>query len=245
MVLAAMTEQRTGLADTGPWQDQAARLVANLGFQLVEADGGPTNGGHLVVAIRPAPTLQHFDPEVVTYWVTEQGRGRPAQIDREIRMPLESAFAWGRIVVADRLGVTNQFLSFGGMLRAQVMADATLVADFSSSAPLLRWSGHSQGIDPLTSEVGAFFARIKVPIDFAPGVEELISRAAPKTLYCAFVQDVRERLAHARTLREANRWLNEWAPRESQRLEFAAADHWKAALELRRQLGLIEAVARE
>jgi hypothetical protein len=105
-------------------------------------------------------------------------------------------YAWGRISLTDRLGVKNEFLSFGGTLRAQ-MTEATVLVDFSSHAPILRWSGHSQSTDPLAAEVGGFFARIKVPIDFVPGAEALVSKAAPRTLYCAFIQYVRERLAQA------------------------------------------------
>lgn len=238
------TEQRQNLTDIS-WTGAASKLLANLGFDLVIAEGGSGNGGHLLIAIRPTPTLQHFDPEEVTYWVTEAGRGRAAKLDREMHTPVDMPFAWGKIGLADRLGITNQFLSFGGQLRVEMTPEAILLADFSSSAPILRWSGHSQGLDPLTDEVGAFFGRIKVPIDFAPGAEDLVSRAAPRTLYCSFIQEVRERLAHARMLRESNRWLADWSSRESQRMETTAIEHWKAAQELRRQLGLIEAVARE
>ena len=58
--------------------------------------------------------------------------------------------------------------------------------------------GHSQATDPLASEVGAFFARIKVPIDFVPGAEGMVAKATTRTLYCAFIQNVRERLGEAR-----------------------------------------------
>ena len=53
----------------------------------------------------------------------------------------------------------------------------------------------ARSTDPLAAEVGAFFARLKVPIDFVPGAEALIAKAAPAALYCAFIQFVRERLA--------------------------------------------------
>ena len=166
-------------------------------------------------------------------------------LDRESRYPLISDYAWGRITITDRLNVKNEFLSFGGAVRAQMTADATVLVDFSSHVPILRWSGHSQISDPLAAEVGAFFARIKVPIDFVPGAEPLVSGAVPRTLYCAFIQYVRERLAQAQALREANRWLTDWSSRESQRMESTFNDSWKAGIELRRQLGAIEAIARE
>ena len=87
--------------------------------------------------------------------------------------------------------------------------DTTVLVDFSSHAPILRWSGHSQATDPLAAEVGAFFARIKVPIDFVPGAEALVSKATPRTLYCAFIQYVRERLRDAHSCeRRTDGWLS-------------------------------------
>ncbi len=221
-------------------------MLANLGFELVEPDRSRDDEtSHLLAALRPKPTLHHFDPESIDYWVTEGPRGRAAHLDRETRFPVVSDYAWGRITLTDRLTVKNEFLSFGGTMRAQMTDDTTVLVDFSTHAPILRWSGHSQTTDPLAAEVGAFFARVKVPIDFVPGAEALVSKATPRTLYCAFIQYVRERLREAHTLRDANRWLAEWSSHESGRMEATASDHWHAAEELRRQLGAIETVARE
>ena len=239
-------DQRPDLPQDSRWLEQAGRVLAGLGFDLVEADRTQADdSSHLLVALRPQPTLQHFDPDSIAYWCTDGARGRPACLDRETRLPVTADYAWGRIVLVDRLGVKNEFLSFGGTLRAQSTNEATVITDFSSHAPILRWSGHSQAGDPLAAEVGAFFARIKVPIDFVPGTEALVAQAAPRTLYCAFIQHVRERLAQAQTLRDANRWLVEWSSRESQRMETTAGEHWRAAVDLRRQLGAIETIARE
>jgi hypothetical protein len=240
------TDPRSALTDGARWVDQASRILASLGFELIEPDRTSVDDtSHLLAALRPAPTLAHFDPETIDYWVCEAGHGKAARLDRETRFPIETEFAWGRIDITDRMGVSNQFLSFGGALRAQMTADATVIVDFSSHAPILRWSGHSQSADPLTAEAGAFFARMKVPIDFAPGAEALVAKAAPRTLYCAFIQYARERLAQTHVLRDANRWLADWSGRETARMEATAPEHWKAAVELRRELGLIEAVARE
>ena len=240
------TEPRSPLADDSGWLEGAGRVLANLGFELIEPDRTQAEEtSHLLVALRPQPTLQHFDPDQIDFWTTDGSRGKAVNLDRESRYPLISDYAWGRITITDRLNVKNEFLSFGGAVRAQMTADATVLVDFSSHVPILRWSGHSQISDPLAAEVGAFFARIKVPIDFVPGAEPLVSGAVPRTLYCAFIQYVRERLAQAQALREANRWLTDWSSRESQRMESTFNDSWKAGIELRRQLGAIEAIARE
>lgn len=239
-------DPRSPLPDESRWPEEVGRILADLGFELREADhSGSDETSHLFVALRPEPTLQHFDPETIDYWVVDGGRGRPAQLDRGGRLPVITDYSWGRIKLTDRLGVENEFLSFGGALRAQMTADATVLIDFRSQAPILRWSGHSQASDPLAADVGAFFARLMVPIDFAPGAEALISKAAPLTLYCAYIQFVRERLTRARGLREANTWLSEWSSRESQRVQAGANDDWKAAAELRQQLGAMEATARK
>jgi hypothetical protein len=239
------THPRSSPPDGGRWAEEAGRVLADLGFELAEAehdDGSETS--HLFVALRPKPTLQHFDPEKIDYWVVEGGRGRAAQLDCGGRLPVATEYAWGRIKLTDRLGVENEFLSFGGTLRAEMAADSTVLIDFGSEAPILRWSGHSQVSDPLAADIGAFFARLMVPIDFAPGAEALISGAAPLTLYCAYVQYVRERLTRSPSLRDANTWLWDWSSRESQRMQADAIDDWQAASQLRQQLDAMEANAR-
>jgi len=246
MVTLMTTERQSLKPDDGRWLEQVGRILATLGFALIEPDRTHRDeDSHVVVALRAQPTLQHFDPETIDYWITEGARGRAAKMDREARLPVVSDFSWGRITLTDRLGVENVFLSFGGTMRAQAAGDTSVLVDFSSDAPILRWAGHSQSSDPLAAEVGSFFARIMVPIDFVPGTEAMIAKAAPRTLYCAFIQFVRERLKAAHTLSEASRSLADWATRETQRMEAAANDHWKAALELRRQLGAVEAIGRE
>jgi hypothetical protein len=241
------TEQKSPSPDDGRWLEQVGQILANLGFGHVEPDR--TRGeeaSHLLVALRAQPSLQHFDPDSIDYWITDGARGRKASLDRETPLPVVSDFAWGRIALVDRLGVENEFLSFGGTMRAQVAADKTTVlVDFSSNGPILRASGHSQSADPLAAEAGSFFARIKVPIDFVPGAEALVASAVPRTLYCSFVQYVRERLSQAHSFREANRWLADWTIKEGQRLEASAPEYWNAATELRQHLGAIEAIARE
>jgi hypothetical protein len=247
MVLIAMTtDPQSTSPNDSRWLEGVGRALVNLGFELVEPDRTAADEtSHLLVALWPKPTLAHFDPETIEYWTSDGVHGHAAQLDREAHYPVTSDYAWGRVSITDRLDVKNEFLSFGGVVRGQMTSDATVLLDFSSHAPIMRWSGHSQAADPLAAEVGGFFARIKVPIDFVPGAEALVSKASPQVLYCAFIQSVRERLTQAHALRDANRWLAEWSSRESQRMESVAGDQWREGTELRRQLAAIEAIARE
>ena len=64
----------------------------------------------LLVALRPAPTLQHYDPEAIDYWISQAGRGERRTLTRETPMPRSEDFSWGLIRLVDRLRVTNEYL---------------------------------------------------------------------------------------------------------------------------------------
>lgn len=227
----------------GPeWPGVAGRILTDLGFEIVTGEDERTpTASSLIVALRDKPTLRHFDPEEASYWMTQAGRGRPARLDRTIKaLPHEERFAWGRISVADRLGKANQFLAFGGTLRAAALDASTLIVQFSSPAPIQRLAGHSQGTDTLSEPIGAFFGRMMIPIDFDPAAEPRIARAAPLELYCAFVIDAGARLARSPELRRAEPALASRVASEARRLEAQEADAWRGGRSLVDDLRLSE-----
>ena len=83
----------------------------------------------------------------------------------------------------------NQFLGFGGTLLvdARDERDTSTYAAFISRAPDRPLGGHSQGVDPLVDEIGSFFARLMVPIDYQPEAEARIAAADPEALYAMFL----------------------------------------------------------
>jgi hypothetical protein len=188
------------LDDPERWPGGAAALLADLGFRLV-SDARSGADSHLLVAIRDRPTLAHFDPEDVAYFAMTGSRGALVRLDRRaIDEPGETFQAralWGHVHVIDRVPVENRFLTFGGTLRGAVIDEELAVLDLRSPAPIVRWGGHSQGVDPLTDAIGAFFGRLIVPIDFEPGAEARIDRLSPGALYCAFLRDWLSRLERA------------------------------------------------
>lgn len=203
------------------WASDTAAELATLGFVLRDGSHpGQVPGPRLLVAFRPAPTLRHFDPEEATYWVAPTGHGERATLRRTDRLPGDgdAPFSWGRITVADRIPVTNQFLSFGGRLLTAVQDDGTLLAAFVSRAPIVRWAGHSQGTDPVTDDVGAFLARLRVPISFDPDVERRVAATSPEVLYGAFVAYTARRMAAAARLRSLQPGFASWIDRERARL---------------------------
>lgn len=219
--------------------EEAARHVERLGFVDVNGTAPQAPGGaNLVVAIRERPTLEHFDPERIEYWVDAGGRGQMAEITGKTALPLERPFEWGTIRVVDRLEVFNSFLTFGGRLRAVALDPTTTLVVFSSHAPILRSTGHSQQVDLSTGEVGAFFARMRVPVDFTPGAEQRVAGASSMTVYGAFHASVEARFGASEDLRAAHPGFWAWCGRERHRLAAQFAADWEAGHALAHQLGL-------
>ena len=226
------------LAWGGSWVNDAARELDHLGFVLRDgSEPGTVPGPRLLVAIRDQPTLEHFDPEEASFWVTHGGRGRIATVPGEIDAPGTLAFAWGRIHVTDRVPVSNHFLAFGGTLLVDRADEHTLMLAFVSRAPILRCAGHSQGVDPFADEIGSFFARLKVPVDFQEGAEERIAGTSPEGLYAAFLQHAETRIHGARRLAEADPGLARVVAHEVHRLPGDSPAAWHEGEEL---LGWLE-----
>jgi hypothetical protein len=218
---------------------EAARYVERLGFHDVNGTAPQAPGGaNLVVALRERPTLEHFDPERVEFWVDASGKGQPAEINRKTTVPVERPFEWGTIRVVDRLEVFNSFLTFGGVLRTTALDPTTTLVVFSSHAPILRSTGHSQQVDLSTGEVGAFFARMRVPIDFTSGAEQRVSGASVMTVYGAFHASVETRLRASEDLRLEHPGFTAWCGRERRRLARLFPADWEAGRALARELGL-------
>ena len=60
----------------GDWFAETQRELAHLGFVLRDGSvAGATPGPRLLVALRDRPTMEHFDPELVTYWEARDGKG--------------------------------------------------------------------------------------------------------------------------------------------------------------------------
>lgn len=178
----------------------AAGLLADLGFRLVAPEGSGRPSWHLLVALRDRPTMRHFDPEQIQYYGPADN-GALVAVDRCTPGPVGSIVArralWGHVHVVDRVPVENRFLTFGGDLRMAAVSPQLTVVDLRSPAPIVRWGGHSQGTDELTTAIGAFFGRVIVPVNYVPGAEARVDAAEPDVLYRAFLADALRRAATA------------------------------------------------
>ncbi len=210
----------------------ASDLLADWGF-LADPDLPDHLGpAHLLVAIRAKPTLRHYDPELVEYWITgDKGQGVHETITYASRLPRETEFSWGRISVIDRKGVTNRYLSFGGTLRAERI-DGEVICVFESPAPLLRRGGHSQGWDAGAHSVGGFFGRFRAAAGYQHEFEELAAATDPVTRYAAFVNEFVVRYRSSEYLRDHYPKLWMIMITEEKRLKKDHAAEWAGGAEL-------------
>jgi hypothetical protein len=228
----SMTALPSGLLQLDPVS--AVTMLTDLGF-LARPDLPDRPGpAYLLVALRDAPTLRHYDPEAVEYWISEGGRGVRQTLTRETRLPIDSEFSWGLIRIVDRLHVTNEYLTFGGRLTADAI-DGVVIAVFTSPAPLLRRGGHSQGWDRGADNLGAYFARLMVPVDYAPGFERRVARADPISRYAAFLADAMARYRASSVLRAEQPELWSLLQAAERRLRTEHPVEWAAGEGLRRQ----------
>lgn len=212
--------------EAAPDLRRAARRLAPWGF-LADPDlpdhPGPAS---LVVALRDRPTLRHYDPEVVEFWVTRDGHGAHQTITRATPMPFRSAVSWGEIRILDRLAESNGYLGFGGRCDADVIYDEVIV-DLTSSAPIFRRGGHSQGWDQGADAVGAFFGRLLVTVDYVPGFERRLARATPLARYTAFIQDASRRDRNMPITALELRPFAATVRTEATRLQSEHSDEWR------------------
>jgi hypothetical protein len=210
----------------------ASQLLADWGF-LADPDLPDRPGpAFLLVAIRAKPTLKHYDPELVEYWVTgKRGFGVRDTLTYASRLPRETTYSWGRITVTDRKGVANSYLSFGGTLRAERI-DGEVICVFESPAPLLRRGGHSQGWDTGAHSVGGFFGRFRAAAGYQHEFETLAADTDPVTRYAAFVKELVMRYRSSEYLRDHYPGLWTVMLAEEKRLQRDHAREWAEGAEL-------------
>jgi hypothetical protein len=202
----------------------AARLLGDWGF-LAHPDLPDLAGdAYLLVALRDEPTLRHFDPERVGLWVSRGSRGARLEITRSTHR-LDSEFSWGTIEIADRLGISNEYVSFGGHLTVNEVDGMTVVV-FVSSAPILRRGGHSQGWDEAAVDLAAFFGRVMIAVDYVTGFEARMTEARPLARYAAFIADSVARHRSSAALRNAHPGLWTLMRSEEDRLRRDHPGEW-------------------
>ena len=208
----------------------AARLLDGWGFVIHPDLPDLAGDAYLLVALRPAPELDHFDPERIELWVSRGRHGQRLELTRS-DCPYDGEFSWGTIAIVDRLGEVNEYVSTGGRLTVRDV-DGTTVAIFVSTAPILRRGGHSQGWDAAAADLAAWFARLMIAIDYTPGFEARMTAAPPLARYAAFVADEMRRHRPSAALRDGHGGLWPLLCSEQARLRRDHPSEWADGLVL-------------
>lgn len=186
-IIPTSTIERPLVADRGPLTPvDAASVMGDLGFLVVPGNPGRDSLAYLLVAIRKRPTLAHYDPESVLYWTHQGLHDGPAAFDRSVSLPIDVPFSWGTLRVTDRLGVANEYLAFGGRLTA-ALVDGARIAVFATPAPMIRRGGHSQGWDPGSAHLAAYFGRLRACLGRDPELDARVTAMSPSARYCAYL----------------------------------------------------------
>lgn len=206
-------------------------LLEELGFLLVP--GAPLGRGraYLIVGFRAVPTLDHFDPERIDYWTNVDGHGMAATVDWPTHVAEIQDFSWGLIRIVDRLGVSNEFVSFGGRVETNRVGDVKVVV-FSSEAPIIARGGHSQEWEVGSMEIVGYLARLRAAADPRGPLERRLAELSPVTRYAAFVWDgiITATAAEQRAgWKRADRLV---LLRERRRLQQESPADWAAGVEL-------------
>lgn len=210
-------------------------LLDELGFLLVPGPPLARGTAYLFVALRRAPTLLHFDPERIDYWVSGAEHGLAASIERATKEPAVGEHSWGTIHLVDRLSVSNDFVTFGGQLHVARMAELKICV-FSSDAPIVARGGHSQRWEAGSQEMAGFLARLRAAADPRGSVERQLAQMSPVARYAAFVADD---LARLRATEERFGWSRAYRAtleHERRRLQADAPADWEVGVEFARTL---------
>ena len=221
--------------------DAALAAIGDRGIRLLEADPSTGRRNLLLVALRREHHDRQFEPDWLLYWVAASGRGVRRRLDRGSLEIAGAPFAWGTIRVFDRLSAFNTYVTFGGAVTVGHAGDGTLVAQFISAAPILRWTGHDGPPDVRAAEAECFFARIMVPIDFTSGAEALVAATSPLAVYAAMLTDLEPRLAAERAMDAPDARLAATVRHEATRVRTVDAAAWQEGRALLVRLGLTSA----
>jgi hypothetical protein len=179
---------------------EPAELVINaeeLGYSFLPT-AEPQDIGHaqLNVVIRPAPTEQHFDPEVAICTVAVTSGGiMPLRVHQPWILDTLYRVCAGHIVLEDRKGKQVTAFTFGGELHVDSDVHRT-VCRFTSPAPILEHSRQRDTLEVLLGEeVEILFAERRAAArNQADGFDLRLAAADPLQLYLACLSALRDKI---------------------------------------------------
>jgi hypothetical protein len=167
-----------------------------LGYSFLPAEAHEIGHAQLTVVIRPAPTEQHFDPEVAVCTVAAIGGGVSAlRVHHPWVLDTPYRVCAGHIYLEDRKGKQVTAFTFGGTLHIDSDVHRT-VFHFTSPAPILEHSRQRDTLEVLLGEeVEILFAERRAAArNQADGFDRRLAAADPLQLYLACLAALRTKI---------------------------------------------------
>ena len=163
------------------------------GYQVSRVAASPPRY-QLAVALRPAPTRQHYDPEELHAPVaSDKATVDTLSVHHPFACPGEYRVVLGRIRLRDRKDKAVSFFSFGGELNIQTSATRTYCA-LVSPAPIIELHASGSFMETLAFRVEALLARRRAAAGHCRGAfEERLVRLDPLMLYIACLVELERR----------------------------------------------------
>ena len=184
------------------------QAMAHWGFAVFDPVHPRSPGfRRLVIAMRPTPTYEHFDPEQLTLQIW--GRQQVAEVNhwgRHVTLDGERRVVPGQVVISDRVRKQSVFYTFGATVQvAQVEGHGAACTYFviDSAAPIL---GEGNGFklsaeDQLVEDAGALFARLraKAHVEHRDFERQLVA-LSPIQVYAGCIESLWDMYHHASRL---------------------------------------------
>ncbi len=170
-----------------------AEAVKNWGYRLLDRPHPHSPGFRiLLVALRDAPTHEHYDPEIVELCVLAgQDVIESTRLTRAAQPMRAQRVCPGGILLEDRVHKEVNFFTYGAQLDV-IPLEAETVCAFRSSAPILPMEeGGDVFASQLASESGALLAEIRASwgADRA-GYAQRLAETPSDALYVATLRSI-------------------------------------------------------
>lgn len=167
-----------------------------LGYQLTHSQQAGWPGSRLAVCLPAEPTLDHYDPEEMVVALAQSHHEVETWAVRHgsLQRPADLRVCAGGVRLADRIGKTVQFFTFGGELRVEPGHLCTRCT-LCSPAPIIPLVGADPAYLLLAVEAEALLAMRRAAWGRQQAsLDARLACADPVELYAATLEAIRTRL---------------------------------------------------
>jgi hypothetical protein len=182
------------------------RHMQHWGYDLADPPHPRSPGyGRLIIALRPKPTENHYDPEAIHLQLSgAQGFPTRTTVTSSTALGAPTKVYPGQVELTDRFNVRRGFFTYGATIDMGSTTNQT-VLDIRSPAPILELTGAlDESIsEQLVSETQALWAKVSVQWGADDsGYWRCLGSVQPEKLYASTIFTLWETYRNSRILRQ-------------------------------------------